>query len=380
MKVADSWLRHYYDQRIKFAKDLLLTVRLPLLSMSVLKKVLGRSYNTRNSTVFQSNEDCLDITKKILENREEFYRDRPMLNYKMRYCNQEKFSILVCGGYDELKEEYGEKTDYLIRKFDAENFDKFETFSELSGFNYFCSVNVMCELYVLAKRTNIDIITVYKYSHEKDDWDKMEVINTGRVCFSVCSFLNKIYVVGGHYKNEKAVNSCFEIDTASCKDKPIKRMNEARILAGCVAFQGKVVVSGGCDTDINNNFYNLNTVEAYCNVNNTWSAMPNMLHARHNHILVAIKSNLFVFGGVSDTCEIFDNISNKFSILKKPETLRFGDYRVQDAISIGGKVLVFLRRSSKVAVFDFDRDIWTEEKFEATKDIDLYVCVKLPKF
>ena len=156
-------------------------------------------------------------------------------------------------------------------------------------------------------------------------------------------------------------------------------MKDARILAGCVTFQGKMVVSGG-NEDVYDHLNNLNTVEAYCNVDNTWSAMPKMVNARHNHRLVATKSKLFVFGGFIDTCEVFDNLSNKFSILKKPETLRFGDYRVQDAISVGGKVLVFLSRSSKVAVYDFDRNIWTEEKFEATKDIDLYVCVKLPKF
>ena len=56
------------------------------------------------------------------------------------------------------------------------------------------------------------------------------------------------------------------------------------------------------------------------------------------------------------------------------------DYRVQDAISVGGKVLVFLRNSSKVAVYDLDRKVWMEEEFEATKDIDYYTCVKLPKF
>ena len=90
MKVADSWLRHNYNQRSKYANDILLRVRLPLLSMSVLKKVLGRSYNTRNSTVFQKNEECLETINKILENREEFYRDRTRLNFNTRYCSQEK--------------------------------------------------------------------------------------------------------------------------------------------------------------------------------------------------------------------------------------------------------------------------------------------------
>ena len=70
--------------------------------------------------------------------------------------------------------------------------------------------------------------------------------------------------MGGNYKNEIAVSSCLEIDAATYKEKQIKSMKQARILAGCVAFQGKVVVSGGSV-----DFYDLNilnTVEAYCNV------------------------------------------------------------------------------------------------------------------
>ena len=294
MKVAESWLRHYYDQRCKFAKDLLLTVRLPLLSMSVLKKFLGRSYNTHNSTVFQSDEECLKITKKVLENREEFYRDRPTLSYKSRYCSQKIFNIMVCGGFDKLKEEYGQKNNHFISKVDAENLEKFETVADFTGCNFFWSVSAMCELYVLAKSNGIDTINVHKYASKNNAWVKVKTIYTSREFFSVCSFSKKIYVLGGHFKNKRAVNCCFEIDTVSCKDKPIKRINEARISAGCVAFQGKVVVSGG-NVDINDHLNNLNSVEAYCNVNNTWSAMPKMVHARNSHILVAIKKQIVCF-------------------------------------------------------------------------------------
>ena len=379
MKVADSWLRHCYDQRSKFAKNLFLTVRLPLLSESVLKKVLGRSYNTRNSTVFQSNEECLEMTKKILENKEKFYQDRPTLSYKTRYCSQKQINVMVCGGINQLEEEYGANSGFVITKVDGEKFDNLEILPEISGCKYFWSVNVMCELYVLAKCKRMNEINLHKYSHEKNAWVKVKFICTSRDAFSVCSFMNKIYIVGGHYKNEIALRTCLEIDTASCNEKLIKSMKDARILAGCVAFLGKVVVSGG-NVDVYDHLNNLNTVEAYCNVEKTWSVMPKMVHARNNHILVAVKKKLFVFGGWRDTCEIFDVSSNKFTVLKKMETLRMDEYSVNDAISVGGKVFVFLSYSAKVAVYDLDRNVWTEEEFGATKDNDCYTCVKLPKF
>ena len=76
---------------------------------------------------------------------------------------------------------------------------------------------------------------------------------------------------------------------------------------------------------------------------------------------------MFVFGGWIDPCEVFDESSKVFSFLKNPETLRMNEYRVQDAISVSGKVLVFFSNSSIVAVYDLNLNVWTEEKFEATK-------------
>ena len=209
--------------------------------------------------MFQSNEDCLDLTNKILENREEFHRDRPALNYNTRYCSQEKINIMVCGGYNKFEEECDEITDLFVTKVDAEKFDKFESIAGFSGCYYFWSINVVGELYVLSKHKNVDTLNIHKYYNEKNTWVKVKVINTSRDNFSVCSFLNRIYIIGGHYKNNIAVNSRFEIDTTSCKSKPIKRMNEAIISAGCVSFQGKMVVSGG-SVDFYRRLNNLNTV------------------------------------------------------------------------------------------------------------------------
>ena len=54
------------------------------------------------------------------------YRDRLTLKYKTGCCSQKKFSISVCGGFDKLIEEYGEKTYHFLTQVDCENFDKFK--------------------------------------------------------------------------------------------------------------------------------------------------------------------------------------------------------------------------------------------------------------
>ena len=60
-KAAESWLNFNYKDRRKYAKDLLLKVRLPLLSKSALKKIIAK-----NSSLIES-EDCIQIIKSLAE-------------------------------------------------------------------------------------------------------------------------------------------------------------------------------------------------------------------------------------------------------------------------------------------------------------------------
>ena len=110
-------------------------------------------------------------------------------------------------------EDFSVKTNHNITKVDAENFDNLETFAKFSEYKYFWSINVMCELYVLAKREYT--INVHKYYNDKNSWVKVKVVHTSQDYFSVCSFLDKIYVVGGDFRNMSPINYCFEINTVS---------------------------------------------------------------------------------------------------------------------------------------------------------------------
>ena len=70
---ADAWLKHKYDERKKFSKDLLLTVRLNLLPDSVLNKNFQKS-NKEGSFTFQRNEECLDLAVEILRDKKKFIK------------------------------------------------------------------------------------------------------------------------------------------------------------------------------------------------------------------------------------------------------------------------------------------------------------------
>ena len=95
-----------------------------------------------------------------------------------------------------------------------------------------------------------------------------------RVSFSACSFIKGIYVFGGFLGYQ--TSSCLVFDTKNETWTQIARMNQIRCDASCVVFEGRIVVSGGC----NENEEELNTVEAYDHIDNSWTNMQNMIVRR----------------------------------------------------------------------------------------------------
>ena len=90
-------------------------------------------------------------------------------------------------------------------------------------------------------------------------------------------------------------------------------MHQARKFASCTVFEGRVFVSGGF------NNIQLNNVEAYDHIDDSWSNMPNMIERRHHHRSVAIKNKLFIIGGHKvSSVEVFHSVCNKFVLLKFP--------------------------------------------------------------
>ena len=67
-QAADKWLGHEIEERRKFAKSLLLKVRLPLLSDHVLKYIINKP------SAFSEDEYCVAILKEVLNNKENFVR------------------------------------------------------------------------------------------------------------------------------------------------------------------------------------------------------------------------------------------------------------------------------------------------------------------
>ena len=91
-----SWLKHNSEERIQYAKQLLLKVRFSLLSDDALKHLLDCSLLPTN------NNECSKTLKEVLLNQKTFNPSNSYKFYSSRYCSQNKFNILIFGGKNEL--------------------------------------------------------------------------------------------------------------------------------------------------------------------------------------------------------------------------------------------------------------------------------------
>ena len=266
--------------------------------------------------------------------------------YHARYCAQEDLNVAVCkGGFIKMLEPHFSLRNFTSSKSDF-SLPKFNCDSKLvvSGSN----------LYLFGecwKKTSLG-----KFSQSSKHWNVLPSLLDERNKFCVCSFMQKIIVIGG-YEYFKSINSCMAYDIKTNKWNYIASINKSRIDTSSTVFKGKVVVTGGWK------FFSgvLKSVEAYCFYENKWTRFPDMLKGRCNHGTVSIGNKMFVItiDGINDS-EVFNSITNKFTFIKiNPHSIGNGNLNPQiSAISVGYKIYVFqvkkLEKKYIVSAFCYD--------------------------
>ena len=88
-------------------------------------------------------------------------------------------------------------------------------------------------------------------------------------------------------------------------------------------------------------------------------------------------SQLFVIGGiVTNSCEVYDSNTNKFTLLKQPSLASGFDLRFPfEVIAFGNNFFVF-RQYSDVKIYDFENNEWSVKTCEATKNIKFFSVLK----
>ena len=222
----------------------------------------------------------------------------PTVLYENRFCNQDDFSILVCGGIDQ-----NNNLVKSIFKLQGPNFEC-EKYTNMAEAIYDCKTAIIfSNLFVLGGINQYADTTTYvrKFCSKTKTWSCKAKTDINFNNFIVCSFMQNIYVI-------RYDGSCFLYNFEANKLIRIAFMKELRYYASCTVFEGKVVVTGGSDKK---------SVEAYDYYENKWTYLPDMIEKRSYHASVSMGNKLFVVGGDSiSSCEVFDNCSRKFTIIK----------------------------------------------------------------
>ena len=360
---AKKWLKHDSEERSKSATRLLQKVRLSLLSEQAVKHLSDKiSFFAENSELNNMLNKAL-VGKKVTQ-----------CNYTSRYCNQNSFSILLCGGIYDF-DEY----DRNVSQINGSNFEDVKDLPPIKTDRvYHVAVCLRGEVFVFSgiNNENIFIESVEKYSPSNNTWTVVTNMADKRLNFSACAFIDKIFIFGGYRSNENddysATNSCLGFSAKYSSWNEVTSMSVARESSSCVVFQGNIVVSGG--EGVNED--SLSTVESFDVFADKWSPMPSMIHGKSYHSLVVVQHKLFVIAQTAYECEVFDNVCKKFVTLKIP--LKAPYFTFNKAISIGSRIVIFRNSRSSIICYDVDKKQWSEKPCETTKDLGNFSCTKLP--
>ena len=230
-----------------------------------------------------------------------------------------------------------------------------------------------------------------KFSESSKSWNVLPSLPDERSRFCVCSFTQKIIVVGGN-KNHVSVNSCMAYSSKCNEWTYISSMKENRENSSCTVFQGKIVVTGGWKSKCHSRGI-LKTVESYCFHENKWVQFPDMLQERCGHGTVSMGNKMFVISRFfCNNCEVFENISNTFtSINSIPKLKKIYFYLPEvDAITVGYKIYAFqavqknilldknIRRIS-THCYDVKEKAWTFREICDPERFDYFSCAKMFK-
>ena len=354
LDAADNWVKYDYLNRKKYAKDLLLKIRLSMLSNNILNRI------GKMNITFNKIDDCVVTLKDISQNIKNVYENKSSNFYSKRFCSQNSFDIIVSGGYT-----YGSNDEPIFFKTVQRHFQNLSEVKELPSIlsRRYDHKSIYCrgDIYVVGGSENYSLLnSIEKYSLVTNKWEQVGNIPDLRKHFCACAFMDQILLFGGEGTSSYS-DSCKQFDTKRNDLKEIKKMCETRSLAASAIFEGRVVVLGGC-----NNAGSLNTVEEY--TSDTWSSMPNMIERRQGHSSVAVKNKLYVIGNyfhnLKAVCEVFDSVFNKFVALKNiPKKFVDSQFDSTETFSIGRKLIIIKSNSRAALIYDELKDEWSKEKF-----------------
>ena len=132
--------------------------------------------------------------------------------------------------------------------------------------------------------------------------------------------------------------------------------------------------------EVNDNYWNVpgyhqatRSVEEYDHVSNSWSEFASMINPRCCHQSVAVGNKLFVIGGGTDTCEVYDSTCKKFVALKKPASVGKAFFqKPPSAVTIENNIIFFGVFTSNILCYDVKKKEWCQKSCEVADTFEYF--------
>ena len=281
----------------------------------------------------------------------------PEVLYNNRYCNQDDFNILICGGL---------KNGEVVRNCFLKIPSNFATTKELPPMLepvYRCQTAVInSDIFVAGglSPNNDPINSIAMFSYKNKVWRNLDLTSNTHYDFCICTFNKNLYIVGVLDQNDTVYQKtccCKVYDIKKNKWCDIASTNQLRAgTSSCTVFEGKIVFTGG--------LFSSHSVETYDYHDNKWNYLPSMTDRRYGHSTVSMGNKLFVVGGYkTSSCEVFDSKSRKFVILKQVSNMPNFDKNIFKSVCIGDNIVVFIddvvKFGTQIYSFDVCEEKWS---------------------
>ena len=330
-----------------------------------------------------------------VENSSKYFSDQFHILYQNRYCDQKEFSIGVFGAENDRKNVLYNKP-FLLNNFDTKVY-----LSSVLKRQFGCkAIASGSDIYLLDDYKVGISYSVMMYSPSTDNWKSLPSLKNLRRSYCVCVFMQKLFVVSGkHYSGLRETSydrSCMFYDKRSDKWTSIAATLEGREDAACAVFEGKIILSGGIrgksieskvkvGRHLMYNVSVLKSVEAYDYYVNKWSSFPFMFSKRSNHTAVSISNKMFMIGGSSVKCEIFDSVTRKFTFINPlPNLVNLDTYLNRNkTVSVGYNIYFFIKEENNVVnvhSYDVKNNVTTHKATLYLENTESFSCTKVSMY
>ena len=148
---------------------------------------------------------------------------------------------MACRGLNKNKNNLNQVLQIEIPSFKVTEFpsmDKRDLMLKLAIIN--SGILSIVEKYNENEKQGSSCTSVGIYSVETKNWKHQSINFKGRICYCICSLINKLYIICGYVKNDNnIISSCYTYNIKTNERIDIADLNKARSCAACTIFEGK---------------------------------------------------------------------------------------------------------------------------------------------